>query len=115
MTRRTVRAWLAAALLGATLLGAASARARAETKTPPAKLATPAKLAAPAPSPRPPTLVAAPRTSDADGDAPVAARSAEHTTWWPWALIAAAAAGVGAVVFLSSGKDPSCPAGRTCQ
>jgi hypothetical protein len=83
--------------------------AHAERKEAPLNLA----LAAPPPTPRPVVLAATPRAA-ADDDAP-AATPAPKAPWWPWVLIAVAAAGIGALVFTSSGKDPSCPAGRTCK
>ena len=92
-------------LLALLLIGGA---ARAETRETP-RLA----LAAPPAAPRTLALVKTPRPT-AEEDAP-AARSAPHTVWWPWALIAVAAAGIGALVFVSSGRDPACPDGRTCK
>jgi hypothetical protein len=38
----------------------------------------------------------------------------QTSSWWVWALLGVAAAGVGAVVLTSTGKDPACPAGRVC-
>jgi hypothetical protein len=98
---------MARSILLALLISGAAANA--ETKQAPVKLAL---AAPPAPAPRSPALVESPRATDQD--APVAS-PAGHTNWWPWALIAVAAAGVGALVFLSSGRDPACPGGRTCK
>ena len=89
--------------------GLRAAPAHAERKETP-QLA----LAAPPPAPRESALVKPARATDED-DAPATAKPAPRTVWWPWALIAVAAGGVGALVFMSSGKDPSCPAARTCK
>jgi len=84
-----------------------TAPARAESKTPPAQLA----LAAP-PAPHTVALVDPPRSSDDPAPAKPASGIA---TWWPWLVVAAGAAGVAAVIFAASGRDPSCPSGRVCQ
>jgi len=85
--------------------------ARAERKEAPLNLA----LAPPTAAPRPAALAATPPATDEDDAPTTAASPAPKTVWWPWVLIAVAAGGVGALVFTSSGKDPSCPAGRTCK
>jgi hypothetical protein len=87
-------------------LRAAPARAAAEYRPPSLNLA----LAAPATAPKTVALVKTPGATDEDAPATPA-----HTTWWPWALIAAGAAAVGAVVFIASGRDPACPGGRVCK
>ncbi len=67
----------------------------------------------PAAAPRP-TMVDAPAQHPAN--APAAAGSSTHaSTWWVWAAVAVAAAGVAALVVTSSGKDPSCPGDRVCR
>jgi hypothetical protein len=54
---------------------------------------------------------ASPASTDSTGSG----SAASPASWWVWAAIGAAAVGVGALIFLSSAKDPSCPAGRVCQ
>ena len=54
---------------------------------------------------------AAPAATESTGSRP----AGSEPSWWVWAVIGAAAVGVGALIFLSSEKDPSCPAGRVCQ
>lgn len=98
---------IALALLLLTTAAAGLRAAPAEPRASSVNLA----LAAP---PRTVALVKAPRATD--DDAPVAPpATAAHTTWWPWALIAAGAGAVVALVFINSGRDPACPAGRTCK
>jgi hypothetical protein len=49
-------------------------------------------------------------------DTPASAPSSTHASpWWVWAAVAAGVAGVAALVFTSSGKDPSCPGDRVCR
>jgi hypothetical protein len=75
----------------------------------------PSKVALVAPPAPPPTvaLVDKPRAAN-ESDAPPS-KPAGSTTWWPWVVVAAGAAGVAATIFLASGRDPSCPSGRVCQ
>ena len=97
------------ALLMITTAAGALRAAPAAIREPSVNLA----LAAPPPAPRTAALVKKPSDDD---DAPAAKPApASHITWWPWALIAAGAGAVAALVFIDSGKDPSCPTGRTCK
>ena len=112
-TRKLTRGATLALLMlatAATGLRAAPARATDETRESSLNLA----LAAPPAASRTVALVKTPRATD--DDAPVATpAAAAHTTWWPWALIAAGAGAVAALIFINSGRDPACPAGRTCK
>src|SRR4051812_14632427 len=103
-TRLLTRGGTFALLITLAAGGLRAAPAHAERKEAPLNLA----LATPPPT-RPMVLAETPRAA-ADDDAPTAT-PAPKAPWWPWVLIAVAAAGIGALVFTSSGKDPSCPAG----
>jgi hypothetical protein len=73
-----------------------------------------------APAAAPPTatgttalVMTPPRPAEARPAAAAPAHS--RSPWWVWAVIAAGIAGLAAIVVTSAGKDPACPADRSCR
>lgn len=99
--------WLAALLF--TALGAARPARADGPVAPRVSLALAAE-----PGPGHKTVVDEP-TRAATDETPTSEGSHGSSSWWVWVVMGAAAAGVGALIITSAGKDPACPAGRTCQ
>jgi hypothetical protein len=88
------------------MLFATVARAESTSRAPRLALASD-------PAPAKPKMVDVPASTPMS-DTPTPAEHEWHSKWWVWAVVAAGVAGVAALVVTTSGKDPTCPAGRVC-